>query len=295
MNMTKVKKVKTALEAFAPIISRLHTIEQNRMWHGIVHFDNISKATKFIVSQLDNFSYSQIKQVAEKLLSKTTANLVHLGKTEATKDEIKLINKMRSGSKPNKWVPVFQELIVYRDFLQDIINKTTALLAFEEDFSVQPEQERITEEFQSSGKIDSEQSPKNNDISNEIGRSQHDFIPKDLKFRPGWKGNFLPEHIRNERYFMEFEKKLFENGFIDSDYNLIGEKKQLAGIYRILINLNYFKLDGRIKITRIDIRNFLDNRYQTHTSDQFKPSDLTEEFLYKLSIKNPWLEKLLKL
>ncbi|WP_167604957.1 hypothetical protein [Maribellus sediminis] len=293
--MTKVKKVKTALEAFAPIISRLHTIEQNRMWHGIVHFDNISKATKFIVSQLDNFSYSQIKQVAEKLLSKTTANLVHLGKTEATKDEIKLINKMRSGSKPNKWVPVFQELIVYRDFLQDIINKTTALLAFEEDFSVQPEQERITEEFQSSGKIDSEQSPKNNDISNEIGRSQHDFIPKDLKFRPGWKGNFLPEHIRNERYFMEFEKKLFENGFIDSDYNLIGEKKQLAGIYRILINLNYFKLDGRIKITRIDIRNFLDNRYQTHTSDQFKPSDLTEEFLYKLSIKNPWLEKLLKL
>lgn len=82
--------------------------------------------------------------------------------------------------------------------------------------------------------------------------------------------------VRNPQRFGSFEEKLFQNDFITSEYAYCGKqgyKNQLAIIYHLLIEKNYFNHfndTNKNKITSRDIVKFLNHRYDVDVDKQFR-------------------------
>jgi len=113
------------------------------------------------------------------------------------------------------------------------------------------------------------------------------------------KANY--EIVKYSDQFAVVEAQLYEYEIIDGDYCFIRNKKQsnktlLAAVYRELIDKNYFRrniLGSTKKYTDTDIRLYLDERYATDTSQQFRK--LTDQQKEKAKRKLPWLERIAKL
>ena len=103
------------------------------------------------------------------------------------------------------------------------------------------------------------------------------FRPIADDFRAEAKG-ILPfaSIIKNPARFESFESKLYDNGYIDENYNFInkhGFKNELAKIYLHLIGIGYFHKQlrpGNKKIKEVTIRKFLDHRYAADIDKQFR-------------------------
>lgn len=104
--------------------------------------------------------------------------------------------------------------------------------------------------------------------------------------------------IKNEDQFAMIENNLYEYGIIDIDYNFIKNKASsnsilLAATIKILIEKNYFRREyagfkGKVKDN--EIREYLENRYNTDVKQQFRR--FTEEDKELGLRKLPWLDKL---
>ena len=104
--------------------------------------------------------------------------------------------------------------------------------------------------------------------------------------------------IRNQTLFSNIERNLHEYELIDIDYNFIKNKKEsnsrnLAAIVQILIDKNYFRrniLGSSDQYKDIDIREYIENRYNTDLKQQFRR--LTSEQKVAALTKYHWLDKL---
>lgn len=103
------------------------------------------------------------------------------------------------------------------------------------------------------------------------------FSSKKGDFRTAMKGIMLYEDIISDaQSFANVEEVLFDVNLIDEEYNFTSvhtEKQKLAAIYHVLIRKGYFKKRNFIKkkpITDVDIRKFLDRRYNTNLDSQFR-------------------------
>ncbi|MCP9761478.1 DUF6617 family protein [Lacihabitans soyangensis] len=104
--------------------------------------------------------------------------------------------------------------------------------------------------------------------------------------------------IKNEEQFALIETNLYEYRIIDIDYNFIKNKASsnsvlLAATIKVLIEKNYFRkgyagFKGTVRDN--DIREFLENRYNTDIKQQFRR--FTEENKELALRKLPWLDSL---
>lgn len=103
------------------------------------------------------------------------------------------------------------------------------------------------------------------------------FQPITSDFRNEAKG-VLPYGtiIKTPDRFARFEEALRLHDFIDDNYNFSdkhGMKQELAMIYHLLISKGYFnkrRFNPNKSIREVDIRKFLDHRYQTNLDKQFR-------------------------
>ncbi len=120
------------------------------------------------------------------------------------------------------------------------------------------------------------------------------FTPIQNDIRSPKKGIYqYSDVIKTPKRFAEFEEKLFLNGYIDEDYtftNKHGYKNELAAIYHHAINKGYFnprKFQPNKEIKPVDIRKFLDHRYDCSLDKQFR--NLTQEAVTNFTDKHNWL------
>ena len=101
--------------------------------------------------------------------------------------------------------------------------------------------------------------------------------------------------IRDPRHFGWIEEHFVRVGFIDANYRFCdrhGHKKLLAGIYHLMIEMNFFKAVDDTTGKRIrpaDVRRFLDYRYGVSLEKQFQPSSLSAEERAELLRSFDWL------
>ncbi len=133
----------------------------------------------------------------------------------------------------------------------------------------------------------------------QVEKHQNDiptFIPNKSDFRTGYKGKLSYEDVRNNQLFSDFESKLYDYEYIGLDYNFTNKhkkKKELATIFKILTSKNYFKeknIKHHNKFKDFEYRQYLDNRYNVDTSQQFKKCN--SEDIDALIKKYYWLENL---
>jgi hypothetical protein len=110
-----------------------------------------------------------------------------------------------------------------------------------------------------------------------IIHSNNDFHIHYADFRPDKKGILSYDTIiKNPKRFANFEKDLYLQGFIDQDYNFThkhGLKNELAAVYHEMISKEYFSprdFEKLKEIKPIDVRKFLDYRYQVNLDKQFR-------------------------
>jgi hypothetical protein len=103
------------------------------------------------------------------------------------------------------------------------------------------------------------------------------FVPVLDDVRPEIKGiHSYDKIIKNPKRFAEFELSLYQQGFIDEEYNFThthGLKNELAAIYHELIAKDYFLPRDFEKLKEIkprDVRKFLDYRYNVNLDKQFR-------------------------
>lgn len=110
----------------------------------------------------------------------------------------------------------------------------------------------------------------------------------------------LPYHaiIKNPSRFASFEESLFQNGYIDNEYKFgdkHGMKNEMAAIYHQLIKKGYFNtrtFNPSKPIKEVDIRKFLDHRYQTNLDKQFRTYRQNPEALAEYIDSQYWLSSL---
>ena len=126
------------------------------------------------------------------------------------------------------------------------------------------------------------------------------FNPIRQDIREAKKGVFTYDQmIKNPSRFADFESKLFENGFIDENYNFkdeYGQKKKLAAIYHQLIRKNYFNkriYPVNVENSDLNARKFLDHRYNADVDKQFRTWANNQEELKSIIEKDYWLDNLL--
>jgi len=104
--------------------------------------------------------------------------------------------------------------------------------------------------------------------------------------------------VRNPRRFGSFEEKLFQNDFINDEYSFCGKhgyKNQLAIIYHLLIEKNYFnKFNDTNKklISSKEIIKFLNHRYDIDVDKQFRLFKTKPEERAKFTESIYWLFQL---
>lgn len=105
--------------------------------------------------------------------------------------------------------------------------------------------------------------------------------------------------IKNPSRFAQVEEQLFQNGYIDQNYNFTdkhGQKQFLAAFYHQLIHKGYFNqraFPGNIKVKDLDIRKFLDHRYNADVDKQFRNWANSKQSLAEFTEKYYWLDYLL--
>lgn len=98
--------------------------------------------------------------------------------------------------------------------------------------------------------------------------------------------------------FASFEESLFQNGYIDENYKFVdkhGMKNEMAAIYHQLINKGYFNqrtFQPTKQIKDVDIRKFLDHRYQANLDKQFRTYRQNPEQLAEYIDSEYWLTNL---
>jgi len=114
------------------------------------------------------------------------------------------------------------------------------------------------------------------------------FKAKAFDFRGLQKNTLSYETIINDKNrFSRFEEELFSNSFIDHEYNYIDKHsriQEIAAIFHTLIKKGYFnkrQFPKNKEIKPVEIRKFLDFRYNSNTDKQFrtwsnKPTELAD-------------------
>ncbi|MBD3749341.1 MAG: hypothetical protein IE931_07590 [Sphingobacteriales bacterium] len=125
------------------------------------------------------------------------------------------------------------------------------------------------------------------------------FTVKAFDFRTEKKGIIPYEAIiKDSGRFSRFEEELFSHELIDENYNFKnqhGQIQELAAIFQTLIKKGYFnkrQFPKNKEIKPVDIRKFLDHRYNSNTDKQFrtwanKPDELADFVSSKY-----WIDKL---
>lgn len=104
--------------------------------------------------------------------------------------------------------------------------------------------------------------------------------------------------IKTPNRFASFEELLFQNGFIDENYKFVdkyGTKNDMAAIYHQLIKKGYFNqrtFQPINPIKDVDIRKFLDHRYQANLDKQFRTYRQNPELLAEYIDSQYWLTSL---
>lgn len=118
-------------------------------------------------------------------------------------------------------------------------------------------------------------------------------------FRPEKKGiRSYKEMIKNPSRFASFEDKLYTEGFINENYQFQdkhGQKQFLAAIYHQLINKGFFCtyfFPGKIIVTHLAIRKFLDYRYNANVDKQFRNWENNQSSLLSFIEKYYWLDNI---
>jgi hypothetical protein len=102
--------------------------------------------------------------------------------------------------------------------------------------------------------------------------------------------------IKDGQRFAQFEEQLFSQGFINENYcftNKFGLKEEMAKIYHILIVKNYFnkrRFQPPKPILHLDIRKFLDHRYQASLDKQFRFYNKAVDKITDYISKHRWLD-----
>lgn len=105
--------------------------------------------------------------------------------------------------------------------------------------------------------------------------------------------------IKNQSRFAKIEEELFEIGFIDKNYQFVdkyGQKRYFAAIYHQLIRKGYFNkriFPGNVEVKPMQIRKFLDHRYNSDVDKQFRIWDGTPKELIDFIEKDYWLDHIL--
>jgi len=134
------------------------------------------------------------------------------------------------------------------------------------------------------------------DIKKPKQSDKPDFIPKKSDFRSGYKGKLSYTDIVNPELFTKLEENLYYNDFIELDYNFTNKhnkKKEIAAIFKILIQKNYFREKNykhHNNFRESEYRQYLDNRYNVDTSQQFRKC--TSEIIKSVSDSYTWLDAL---
>lgn len=130
-------------------------------------------------------------------------------------------------------------------------------------------------------------------------KSESLFTPPKDDFRDIKKGVLkYGQIIKNPDRFARFEELLHENHYIANNYvfnKKHGQINEMAMIYHYLINMSYFNercLPTIRKITDLDIRNFLNYRYQADIVKQFNTFSNNTKEINTFVENNRWLEKL---
>ena len=105
--------------------------------------------------------------------------------------------------------------------------------------------------------------------------------------------------IKNDQRFAQFEEQLCSHGYIDESYSFVnkhGLREEMAMIYHILISRNYFnprRFNPTKPIQHLDIRKFLDHRYNASLDKQFRSYNKASEKIVDFVSKHRWLDILL--
>jgi hypothetical protein len=102
--------------------------------------------------------------------------------------------------------------------------------------------------------------------------------------------------IKNDQRFALFEEQLCSHGYIDENYSFVnkhGLREEMAMIYHILISRNYFnprRFNPNKPIQHLDIRKFLDHRYNASLDKQFRSYNKASEKIVDFVSKHRWLD-----
>jgi hypothetical protein len=105
--------------------------------------------------------------------------------------------------------------------------------------------------------------------------------------------------IKNPSRFAKIEEELFSNGYIDENYNFTdkhGQKQYLAAFYHQLIAKKYFNdriFPGNTANSPLQIRKFLDHRYNADVDKQFRNWTNDKQALADFIEKDYWLDHIL--
>lgn len=125
------------------------------------------------------------------------------------------------------------------------------------------------------------------------------FNPLRQDIRDEHKGIYTYDQmVKNPSRFADFESKLYENGYIDENYKFkdeYGQKKTMAAIYHQLIRKNYFNkriFPENIENTDLNMRKFLDHRYNANVDKQFRNWANAQDELFNFIEKDYWIDNL---
>lgn len=125
------------------------------------------------------------------------------------------------------------------------------------------------------------------------------FTPLKNDVRPEKKG--ILSHntiIKNPDRFARFEEELHDHELIDSNFNFLNrhtQKQELSAIYQTLIKKGYFKkrdIQNLKDIKHLDIRKFLDHRYNADLDKQFRIWENDPDGLANYVQDRYWIDKL---
>lgn len=133
--------------------------------------------------------------------------------------------------------------------------------------------------------------PANPPTDNQFKALKHDI-------RPEKKGILTYDDIvKHNQYFARFEEILFQQGLINSKYTLNskhGHKNEMAKMYHFVISKGYFAqrtFEPIKQIKELDIRKFLDHRYDVKLDKQFRTFTSKQKELVDFN-NLPWLKNL---
>lgn len=140
-------------------------------------------------------------------------------------------------------------------------------------------------------------------VIHERPKSKPVFTDKPYDFREQKKGVLSYEQmVKNPKLFSIIEEYLYENDIIDKDF-IFRESPQgmtklkFAALVHQMTKLKYFKsivITSKKKIDDLDIRKFINHRYQTDIDRQFRELKNDEEKLREIIEEDTFIENIAK-